>query len=125
MESFACRSSGTFNKTNSVWKPLKGPLNDWPLTVCDSRSLGSPSNLEAADLLYPDIATENLQVYHRDYYKWYYLSGQGVHEAVVFAQANSESGGLRGVPHCSFFNPNAPEQEPPRESIEVRLLVAY
>lgn len=76
----------------SVWKPLKGPLNDWPLTFCDASTVQSNMDLEAADLLYPDLATENFQVYHRPEYKWYYLSNQTPSELIVFMQADSLSG---------------------------------
>lgn len=125
----------------SVWKPLKGPLNDWPLTVCDSSTVREETDLEAADLLYTDLATENFQVYHRPAYRWYYISDHRTSEIMVFKQASSLDTSLPGrfaisylieltanerlgVPHCSFDNPMA-QGEDPRESIEVRLLVYY
>ncbi|KAL8963646.1 MAG: hypothetical protein Q9193_000115 [Seirophora villosa] len=110
---------------SSIWKPLKGPLKDWPLAVCDASTVHSTHDLEAADLLYPDLATENYQVYFRSYYKWYYLSDQLPSELMVFKQADSWNGSDPGVPHCSFHNPLAPEGEEPRESIEARALVFY
>ena len=76
----------------SVWKPLKGPLNDWPLTFCDASTVHEEMDLEAADLLYPDLATENFQVYHRPAHRWYYLSNQTPSELIVFKQADSFSG---------------------------------
>lgn len=108
-----------------MWKPLKGPLNDWPLTVCDASTVDPQADLEAADLLYPDMVTENFQVYHRDTYKWFFLSQQDICEAMVFLQADTGTNGQPGVPHCSFFNPLVPEHEGPRESIETRLIVEY
>ncbi|KAI4149667.1 MAG: hypothetical protein L6R39_002449 [Caloplaca ligustica] len=109
----------------NIWKPLKGPLNDWPLTVCDASTVQSKGDLEAADLLYPDLMTENYQVYARSYYKWYYLSDHLPSELMVFKQADSRSGSGPGVPHCSFYNPLVPDGEEPRESIEARALVFY
>jgi hypothetical protein len=79
-----------------VWKPLKGPLHDWPLAFCDASVVVPDLDLESADLLYPDLATENFQVYYRNHYKWYYLGGQGVNEAIVFTQASNFSGSLPG-----------------------------
>jgi hypothetical protein len=81
--------------------------------------------MEAADLLYPDIATENFQIYHREHYRWYFLSQQDVSEAIVFLQADTDPSGRPGVPHCSFFNPSVPAEECPRESVETRLIVEY
>ena len=98
-------------------------------------------NLEAADSLYLDLATENFQVYHRAEHKWYYLSSQTPSELIVFKQADSWgdknrgiSGYLKsiahilieaGVPHCSFYNPHVSPLECPRESIEARAFVYY
>ena len=82
---------------SSIWKPLKGPLNDWPLTFCDASTVQEDVDLEAADLLYPDLATENYQVYHRVEHKWYYLSSQTPSELIVFKQADSLIGTKPGV----------------------------
>lgn len=101
-----------------------GPLNDWPLTFCSSATVTN-NDLEAADLLYPDLATENFQVYHQHSQKWFYISGQEASEVIVFKQSDSDRTACVGVPHCSFFNPYCLAGEAPRESIEVRALVFY
>lgn len=102
------------------------------------------TDIESADLLYPDLATENFQVYYNAGYKWYYLGDHDISEVIVFKQADTLSGtcpgklpkfshlalcpalkSITGVPHCSFLNPLAPDDEAPRESIEARALVYY
>jgi hypothetical protein len=80
----------------NVWKPLRGPLNDWPLTVCSASCVEESSDLEAADLLYPDLATENYQVYHKPGYQWYFLSNHDPNELIVFNQAQSGGDKLPG-----------------------------
>lgn len=120
---------------------MKGPVNDWPLIVGDVATFSRDSDFEPADLIYTDHATENMQTYYRPGYKWYYLSDHKVSEVIVFKQADSLSTAISGnfpafpwkniltrlvgVPHCSCANPWAPEDEPPRESIEVRVLAFY
>ena len=81
----------------SIWKPLKGPLSDWPLTFCDASTIQKDMDLEPADLLYPNLATENFQVYHRAEQKWYYLSNQTPGELIVFKQADSLIGTDPGI----------------------------
>ncbi|KAF2108479.1 putative CmcJ-like methyltransferase [Lophiotrema nucula] len=108
----------------NIWKPLKGPLNDWPLAVCASSTL-TEKNIEAADLLYPDLATENYQVYYSKDYQWYYLSDHDVSEIIIFKQSDSNPSACPGVAHCSFYNPRASTHELPRESIEVRALAFF
>lgn len=99
------------------------------------------TDIEAADLLYPDLATENYQVYYSPKYRWYFLSNHAPSELIVFKQADSSRetnlgtniaetlitsiDRKAGVPHCSFYNPDVPEGEGPRESIEARALVYY
>ncbi|CDM33543.1 unnamed protein product [Penicillium roqueforti FM164] len=48
----------------SLWKPLKGPVNDWLLIVCNSSSLiDAHKDLAVADLVHPNLATENTILY--------------------------------------------------------------
>jgi hypothetical protein len=72
-------------------------LNDWPLAVCDASVVDDSSDLEAADLLYPDLATENYQVYYKPNHKWYYLSSHDPSELIIFKQSDSDSDSLPGT----------------------------
>ena len=80
----------------NVWKPLRGPLYDWPLAVCDAATVDAAIDLEPADLLYPDYVTENAQVYFNPDARWWYLSGQGTDELVVFKQSDTLAGSCPG-----------------------------
>ena len=91
----ATKLCGTVEWIN-IWKPLRGPLNDWPLCICDSSTVDQGSDLEAADLLYPDLVTGNFQVYYNKKHRWYYLSDHKPEEIIVFKQASSSSHGLVG-----------------------------
>ena len=81
----------------SIWKPLRGPLNDWPLAVCDASVVDEKSDLEAADLLYPDLVAENYQVYYKSDYKWYYLSSHEPSELIIFKQSDSKPDSCPGM----------------------------
>lgn len=76
---------------NSVWKPIKGPVKDWPLALCDPRTV-KLGDLEAADLVYTDYVVENRQIYHKPGQKWYYISDQRPDEAWIFRQSDSKIG---------------------------------
>ncbi|KAI4250069.1 MAG: hypothetical protein L6R40_000241 [Gallowayella cf. fulva] len=108
----------------NVWKPLRGPLRDWPLALCDAESVHA-DHLAAADGVFETKITENLQVHYDAAHRWYYLEDQEASELLVFRQADSHPAGRLGVPHTSFPNPKAGPNELPRESIEVRTLVSY
>ncbi|KAF7502205.1 hypothetical protein GJ744_006746 [Endocarpon pusillum] len=124
-----CREAGPLLKKRvqwvNIWKPLRGPLNDWPLAVCDTTSVNPTKDFEYADLLYPEFVTENCQVYFSPEYKWYYLSNHEIDELIVFKQSDTLPTASPGVPHSAFYNPNMTADEPPGESIEVRALVYY
>lgn len=77
------------------------------------------TDLEPADLIFPD-KEESVQVYHRSHHRWLYLSEQQNSEAYIFRQHDTKFGStISGVPHASFENPLAGENELPRESIDV------
>jgi hypothetical protein len=107
----------------SVWKPLRGPVRDWPLAFCDPSSIAL-EDLHPGDLVYDDYVVENMQLHYTNDQKWYYISDQGQDEAWVFVQSDSDSFKTRaGVPHSSFPLPASSTPPLPRESIEIRCLV--
>ena len=70
----------------SVWKPLQGPLHDWPLCVCDSSTVDT-TDLVPSDQVFPRHAVENIQVHFNEKQKWHYLSGQTAEELWMFQQS--------------------------------------
>ncbi|KAI0436326.1 hypothetical protein F4803DRAFT_572617 [Xylaria telfairii] len=109
----------------NFWKPLRGPLNDWPLVLCDPSSLQPTNDYEVSDLLYPNLVTENTLVYFRPGLKWYYLSDHKTNEVIIFKQMDSDPKACPGVPHTSCYNPKSAKDSEPRESIEARAMVFY
>ncbi|SMQ50573.1 unnamed protein product [Zymoseptoria tritici ST99CH_1A5] len=102
----------------TVWKPLRGPLHDYPLALCDRQSIDSALDLEPQDIVDKEEVLENIHIYRRPNHQWYYLSGQQTSEALIFRQADTRPNGY-GTPHCAIKNPAAPADCTPRESIEV------
>ena len=72
----------------SVWKPLIGPLRDWPLALCDASTV-DPNLVEPSDLVYDDYVVENCQTYDAPEQEWYYIRDQSPSEAWVFLQSDS------------------------------------
>lgn len=107
-----------------MWKPLKGPLRDWPLALCDSSSL-SIEDLVATDSVDKATVAEVYHVHHNRSQRWYYLSDQTESEVIVFSGYDSRSSGRSKVAHCAFSLPDTRNGEVPRESIEVRALAFY
>lgn len=78
-----------FRVLQSVWKPLRGPLHDWPLAVCDAATV-SEQDMMAHDQVFTDTVRENQMVRFNSRQNWYYLSGQTQSELLVFRQVDSE-----------------------------------
>jgi hypothetical protein len=75
----------------SVWHPLQGPLVDWPLAVCDARSVDFENDTMPGDVVDRDAMFENTQVHFNPDQEWYYLRDQTPSELVIFKNADSES----------------------------------
>ncbi len=109
----------------NVWRPIRGPLLDAPLAVCDARSV-EPDDLVASDLVYPNRIGETYSVTYRPSHRWFYFPQMRVDEALLLKCYDSEiDGRARFAPHTAFHDPNTPADAPPRESIELRTLVFH
>ncbi|KAN0099275.1 putative CmcJ-like methyltransferase [Hyaloscypha variabilis] len=113
-----------FNIIN-IWKPLRGPLYDWPLAMCDPATVDYDHDIMSADLLWPDEVVENCMVFHNPCHKWYYFSGQTPSELLIFRQMDSTMVENNGVPHTAFQNPLTPDGDSPRESMEVQAVLFF
>lgn len=129
--------------TVSIWRPLHGPLTDWPLSVADSRTLKPSRDCIATDIVDRTGFTENFQIYYSPELEFYYLSRQLESEIILFRQTDTKEGcgtgkialekrrlkdeadGNIGVPHAGFRNPNTIAGERPRESVETRVFMYW
>lgn len=114
---------GRFGIVN-VWRPIRGPVLDSPLALCDAQSF-TDADLIATDLVYPHLRGETSSVEFKPSHRWYYFSQMRPDEAVLIRVHDSaEDGRARLSFHTSFDNPLS-SGAPPRESIEVRALVFF
>ncbi|KAK3944660.1 hypothetical protein QBC46DRAFT_373959 [Diplogelasinospora grovesii] len=111
----------------SAWRPLHGPLFDWPLAVLDSTSVDYSRDLIASDNVYPHQVSETYNVFFHEDHRWHYLSGHNPHEILLFKAFDSKTSGgtARVCAHAAFQLPNPPRNCPPRQSIECVSLVLY
>lgn len=113
----------------NVWQQISPPPSDTPLALCDARSV------DARDLVlgrarydaspYNPAGSVDLSLFRRNpRHRWYYFSSMEPGEALVFSGLDPARGPTcRMVPHIAFDDPDCPPGSPPRNSIEVRVLV--
>jgi hypothetical protein len=109
----------------NLWRPIRGPLQDYPLAVCEAGSVAF-QDLVPSDLVYPHRVGETYQVLHNPAHRWYYVPDMQPDEALLLKCFDSKTDGrARFAPHSAFSDPTAPPDAAPRESIEVRTLVFH
>src|SRR6201987_2379753 len=57
----------------NVWRPIRGPVLDSPLALCDARSF-TDEDLIASDLVYPHVRGETSSVAYNPNHRWVYFS---------------------------------------------------
>jgi hypothetical protein len=108
----------------NLWRPIKGPVRDAPLALCDGASL-APDALRAVELRYPERTGEIYYLTHQPGQRWVFASDMTVDEAWLFKNFDSASPGPGWIaPHSAFVDPRHPKVAP-RQSIEVRALAIY
>jgi hypothetical protein len=110
----------------NLWRPIKGPLFDAPLAVCDARSVAA-GDLVASDLLFPGRAGENFSVTYNPDHQWFYAPAMQPDEVLLLKcfDSRDDGGVARFAPHTAFEDPTAPRDAPPRESIELRTYLFF
>jgi hypothetical protein len=109
----------------NLWRPIRGPLRDAPLAVCDAESV-APGDLVASDLVYQHRVGETYDVTFNPSHRWFYVPQMQPDEALLLKCFDSATDGrARFAPHTAFEDPTAPADAPPRESIEIRTLVFH
>ncbi|KAL3472619.1 hypothetical protein BJX99DRAFT_213377 [Aspergillus californicus] len=103
----------------NLWKPLRGPVRDWPLALCDPVTVDPKRDILHVDNVCTDRIGEVFNLHHNPGQRWYYLSNQRESEAWVFNGYDSRKDGQYGVPHCAV-QCASDGSSTPRESIEIR-----
>ena len=109
----------------NLWRPIRGPLRDTPLALCDAASVAA-NDLVASDLIYPNRNGETYSVKFNPDHRWFYFPEMTADEALLLKCYDSATDGrARFAPHTAFVDPTTPVDVPPRESIELRTLVFH
>ena len=121
----ADRSAARPRADHQLWRPIRGPLLDSPLAVCDAATV-KPEQLVASDLVYPTRVGETYSVTFDPAHRWFYVPRMRADEALLLKCYDFRTDGrARFAPHSAFTDPTTPADAPPRESIELRALVFH
>ena len=108
-----------------VWRPIRYPVETFPLAICDARTL-SPENLVISERRYPDRVGQTYAITYSPDHVWYWFPHMRREEALVFKTYESlKDGRARWTAHTAFHDSTAAVDARPRESIEIRTLAFF
>lgn len=108
-----------------VWRPIRHPVESFPLALCDARSM-SPKDFVISERRYPNRIGQTYAVTYNPEHQWYWFPRMRRDEALVFKVFDSlKDGRARWTAHTAFDDPTSPPNARPRESIEIRTLAFF
>ena len=108
-----------------VWRPIRHPVESFPLAICDARSV-SFDDLVISERRYPSRVGQTYAITYNPAHKWFWFPRMRREEAIVFKVFDSlKDGRARWTAHTAFDDPTAPPNARPRESIEIRTLAFF
>jgi hypothetical protein len=108
-----------------VWRPIRHPIESFPLAICDARSV-STDDLVVSERRYPNRVGQTYAITYNPNHQWFWFPHMRREEAIVFKVFDSlKDGHARFTAHSAFDDPTAPPNARPRESIEIRTLAFF
>jgi hypothetical protein len=109
----------------NVWRPIRGPVEEMPLAVCDARSIAAEDLVET-DLRYADRTGEVHSLAFNPAHRWFFFPRMEADEVLLLKCYDSAADGrARFTAHSAFEDPATRPGAPARESIEVRTLAFF
>jgi hypothetical protein len=109
----------------NLWRPIRGPVEESPLAVCDAHSIAQ-RDFVPTDLKYRDRIGEVYSLAFNPGHRWFYFPQMQRNEALLLKCYDSmEDGRARFSAHSAFEDPTSPPNARARESIEARTLVFF
>jgi hypothetical protein len=124
----------------NLWRAISPPPQDWPLAVCDGRSVGREDGIgnvmvrvdvipTMEEMLTMEIPNEDqlptaFLFRYNPAHRWFYFPNMTPDELLIFKLYDSTETGAWRVPHGSFRDPSYPDALG-RESAEIRTVVYF
>ena len=113
----------------NFWRGLSPVVDDYPLAVCDARSVRERDLFEtivygygASNYSWHEIGIDTYSVKYSPAQRWFYYPRMTPDEVLVIKAYDSAGVIGNACPHSAFANPLADPDGPARRSIELRVL---
>jgi hypothetical protein len=121
----------------SLWRVFSPPPQDWPLTICDYRSVGQDEGLDNRMYLVDEIpgdlyaemppaapGASGSEFLHSPGHQWWYFPDMTRDEILLLKLNDSDHSVAWRVPHSAFHDKTA-KATVPRHSIEFRTIAFF
>jgi hypothetical protein len=113
----------------NMWRAVTPPPQDFPLAVCDARSVARDDEVTVTavsmGLGAGDIRHDTTGYVYNPAHRWHYYRDMTPGEVLVFKAHDTDPGRARRVPHTAFTDPTCPPGTPTRASVEMRGLAFF
>lgn len=121
----------------SFWRCVSPPPQDWPLALCDARSVadeeGVPNLMlnvttlptgEPEEIEHPEVLPAASVFAYRPSHRWWYFPDLRRDEALLIKLHDSDHRVAWRAPHTAFFDPTV-QPSAPRTSLELRTMAFF
>lgn len=109
----------------NIWRSIGGAIEEWPLAVCTWDSVDDAHLHTVERRAYNRIGQSRHASYDANN-KWFYFPKMTPDEAILIKNYDTATDGrARYALHASFDDPTAPDDAPPRESLETRVFAFF
>ena len=113
----------------NLWRSTTPPPQDFPLAVCDARSLTRDDEVTVKAIteerVTGEIRHDTTGYLYNPAHRWHYFRDMTRDEVLVFKAHDTDIGRARRVPHTAFTDATCPAGVPTRASVEMRGLALF
>jgi hypothetical protein len=113
----------------NMWRAVSAPPQDFPLAVCDARTVGAQDEVTVTAITLEkdtgEITHDTTGYLYNPAHRWYYYQDMTPDEVLVFKAHDTDRSRSIRVPHSAFTDPTCPAGVPTRASVEMRGLALF
>ena len=113
----------------NMWRAVSPPPQDFPLAVCDARTVISADEVTVTavteELGAGEIRHDTTAYRYSPDHRWHYFRDMTRDEVLIFKAHDTDAARVGRVPHTAFTDPSCPPEIPTRASVEMRGLALF
>ncbi len=113
----------------NMWRAVSPPPQDFPLAVCDARTVGVDDEVTVTAITEErgagDIRHDTTGYAYSPAHRWHYYPDMTIDEVIVFKAHDTDKRRSGRVPHTAFTDPTCPAGVATRASVEMRGLALF